>query len=208
MRASENLEQGDRYFETVKILLNSGADPNLVDSAKESSFFKASDCNDTSILKFFILEKADINLGDARGFTPLMQAALNSGDNNGSIGLLLKSGARVVEKDSDGKTALMYAAEAGMAGTTELLLKHGADPNQRDDSGKTALRHAMENTYPSDSCNVYGENRLCFAEFFEIADLLIRYGAKIRAADSLGITPLDYAVKMGFDSIIEFIRHK
>jgi ankyrin repeat protein len=57
---------------------------------------------------------------------------------------LLAAGAAVNEKDSDGWTALMYAARDGRPAIAQLLLTAGADVKVKNSQDKTALTLAME----------------------------------------------------------------
>jgi ankyrin repeat protein len=76
--------------------------------------------------------------------TPLTIAA-HSG-NNAEVQKLLQQGAKVVnEKDSNGLTALMWAARSGHTEVMKSLVDAGADMNLRDcaSNGWTALIHAV-----------------------------------------------------------------
>jgi ankyrin repeat protein len=58
---------------------------------------------------------------------------------------LLAHGANVSLADSEGFTALHYAARTDYAvEVAELLLRHGANVNARDNTGRTPLDHAVE----------------------------------------------------------------
>ena len=51
------------------------------------------------------------------------------------------------QKDDDGRTALIWAAQQGSIASMELLLKMGADPGIKDNVGMTALMYATKNGY-------------------------------------------------------------
>ncbi len=53
--------------------------------------------------------------------------------------LLVRHGMDVNYRGSDGRTPLMYAAQAGRSEIVRLMLELKADPNQRDRAGRTAL---------------------------------------------------------------------
>lgn len=59
------------------------------------------------------------------------------------VELLLKSGAKVDEKNSSGETALHYAAANGHKAVAEVLLKNKADVNARSEIGATPLALAQ-----------------------------------------------------------------
>jgi ankyrin repeat protein len=56
--------------------------------------------------------------------------------------LLLDAGAAIDARDASGQTALMLAAERGLAGMASLLLERGASPDLRDSRGESALIRA------------------------------------------------------------------
>lgn len=53
--------------------------------------------------------------------------------------LLVRHGMDVNFRGNDGRTPLMYAAQAGRSEIVKLMLELRADPNQRDRAGRTAL---------------------------------------------------------------------
>jgi len=101
----------------------------------------------TTLLKL----KAEVNVSNNAGETPLMYASLNDYGRMSDIQLLLlERGADMSRKDKNGNTALMYAAMASNKQTAremaELLFDFG-DPllNEVNNEGKTALQIATEN---------------------------------------------------------------
>jgi ankyrin repeat protein len=56
--------------------------------------------------------------------------------------LLINSGASVNEQDTQGKTALMFAAREGSPEIVQDLLRAGADAETSDKRGKNALDYA------------------------------------------------------------------
>ena len=92
--------------------------------------------------------KADPNLPDASGETPLMHAVQCACDvrslpvNVSIVQLLLDHHVKVNARDKDGKTALFYGIEGGSIPALRLLLAHGADPNAASQLGATPLSAA------------------------------------------------------------------
>jgi len=64
------------------------------------------------------------------------------GGNDEMIKFLVKKGLDVNTEDTEGKTALHYAAAAGKGKTVALLVAQGADANKRDQEGKAPLDEA------------------------------------------------------------------
>jgi hypothetical protein len=61
-----------------------------------------------------------------------------------SVKLLLKRGARINAQDTDGNTALMFAAMQSDIALAEVLLSQGANASPKNRKGKTARRIAQE----------------------------------------------------------------
>jgi cytohesin len=82
-------------------------------------------------------KKIDPDFGDARGMTPLMQAAAGAQPEIAS--LLVEAGADVNARDKQGRAAIHYAAEARRTDLVTMLLDAGADIDARDSAGRTPL---------------------------------------------------------------------
>ncbi|WP_131783963.1 ankyrin repeat domain-containing protein [Legionella gresilensis] len=82
-----------------------------------------------------------INLGDAKGRTPLMLAAKAAIIPN--IKLLLSQGADVTLCDKEGNTALFYAVESGFLEIVKLLCQAGIERNVKNQHNKKALDIAL-----------------------------------------------------------------
>jgi ankyrin repeat protein len=85
----------------------------------------------------------DVNARYGHGLTALMWAAGHSSDAGTKdvvqvIDLLIDRGARINDRDDQGRTALMIAAELGHTAAADLLVSRGADRSLRDQDGKTA----------------------------------------------------------------------
>jgi ankyrin repeat protein len=114
-----NSAQSFRTFSTVKMLVDSGADPNA-----RSMYFQT--------------------LPAQVGFTPLMTAALNA--DKPSFFYLLDHGADPNLKSKLGMTALMLLqlSETDDTAMTLALLKHGADASAKTPAGTDALSFAIK----------------------------------------------------------------
>ena len=88
--------------------------------------------------------------------------------------------------NTDGKTALHLAIEAGDSDAAVKLLKIGANPNQQDGSGKTPLFDAISK------------------QNIDLVELLLEKGATFRVKDDTDATPLDFAIEQ--KCAIEFIH--
>lgn len=100
-------------------------------------------------MKAGIAEGANVNCRGTNGLTPLLQtifgatSPLEAGRRQ-CVAFLLERGAEVDAKDSDGRTALIYATRAGDLQTVQLLVEGGTFIKRRDRFHKTALLYAAE----------------------------------------------------------------
>ncbi len=122
------------------------------------------------------------------GVTPLMSAAAARGDAASAkkIDALLAAGARVFDADSNGMTALMYAAQFGDRPEIVVqLLKNGAKRDVKDRRGWSALSYAAGKNF---------EPRM--------TEILIDVGSPVNQTDASGLTPLVLALRGGVGKAI------
>ena len=144
----------------------SAADLRLIEAAKN---------RDSVALRSLLKQKADVNIADVDGMTPLIWAAhLNDTE---AVKLLLDAGANAKAANRYDVTALSEAANAGNGAMIEALVKAGADVNAAFCEGETPLMTA------SRTGSLAGVKALLAA------------GAKVNAKDSYrGQTALMWAV--------------
>ncbi|KID60045.1 Het-eN, partial [Metarhizium brunneum ARSEF 3297] len=153
------------------------------------------------------------------GLTGLLQA------------MLRRSKSVIDEKDTRGRTPLMYAAENEHEATARLLLGYGADIEANDEEGQTPLFFAavsghegivqllLERGADVDGLGerrAHGNNKkhyegktplMCAAEkgHEATARFLLGYGADIEANDENGQTPLFYATTSEYVDIVQLL---
>ncbi len=121
-------------------------DPKVLNQKASMILFKVIEGNKPDLARM-LLDKVDINVNtrDRFDWTPLMFAAYYGGDGNLEIArYLIKKGAYVRAKDSNGKTALMKAVENDNMDIAKLLMISGADIKTVDKNNKTALDLATD----------------------------------------------------------------
>lgn len=102
---------------------------------------------------------------------------------------ILDDGAEVNRPDSNGRTPLMYAAQAGQAERALLLIEHDAEVNAMRADGETALMAAAK----SRDGNV------------ETLQLLIDSGADVNTRDQFGRTALFWCARSGDVQRLRFL---
>jgi uncharacterized protein len=109
--------------------------------AESANLFIAARTNDVNGARALLVNKADINQQDEKGYTPLIIATYNG--NYDVAQFLLDHGAAIEKKDASGRTALMGVSFKGEDREVVLLLEHGADPNVKDAHGMTSMMYAV-----------------------------------------------------------------
>lgn len=137
-------------IETVKLLLNLGANPNVQDEYHRTPIIKIlrketlTDVSD--LIGVLISGGADPNFRDAYGMTPLMLLLDRESENidiSGMIQVLISGGAKPnLVRVGGFETALSFAMSRLVSiknpeNVLTTLLKNGADPNIRDSNGAT-----------------------------------------------------------------------
>ena len=109
------------HLDTVKALLDAGADPNLAsrEAMKVTPLASASAARELDIARILIEHGANVNARAANDLTPLHESAATGKVE--FVKLLLEHGADVNAKTTDGKTPLDYAREHNQHEMIELL---------------------------------------------------------------------------------------
>ena len=156
-------------------------------------------------------EHVDVNSPQPDGATPLAWAVYL--DQEDTVDLLMKAGAKVNTVDEYGETPLTLACANGNGAVIGKLLGAGADPNAARWDGETALMLAARSGNAeavqlllSKGANVdaaesrKGQNALMWAAAAghpEVVDVLLKGGAKAGAASNGGFTALVLAAQKG-----------
>jgi ankyrin repeat protein len=121
------------HVEVMKVLLENGADPNVLVHGCSVLVYVSGVIGElcwardvSKVVELLLEHKADPNLPDDDGTTPLHEAA-RRGDTETAI-RLLEFGAKIDAQDKNGRTPLHKAAVNSHGDTVDLLLDAGADP--------------------------------------------------------------------------------
>ncbi|KAI8625412.1 ankyrin repeat-containing domain protein [Xylariaceae sp. FL1651] len=129
-------------LEAVELLLDAGADVDVVDEFKCTPLLYAVSSAKPRMIELLILRKADVNFANNRGDTPLHYAARHRDDVE-SVKVLVQAGARVDCKNSLGNTPFAGAAITNRLSSGKYLLQNGADRYSRNKYGDTPLRETV-----------------------------------------------------------------
>jgi ankyrin repeat protein len=162
----------------VDVLLESGLDPNHVDSNGSTPLAAAVSEQYDAVARHLISRGADPRVD---GGTELIRAAAQFGSPNMLTYLLDKYQLPAEPKDNQNDSPLM---RAGTVENARILLSHGANVEYQNSREETALFHAKDP---------------------EIAKLLIEHGADVNQRRSSGSTPLVYAAMQNSPKLIEML---
>ena len=163
-------------FESVKLLINSGANINFQMKEKPRSEFLASEYASPKILELY-LNKNIYLLMNSEDVVSLIKSA-SIGNNVENINYLVKTlGIDVDTKDTN--TMLHYAVGNGSIEAANELIKLGADIDNTNANFKTSLHYVIENN----------SNKL-----LESVNLLLSKNANPNIQDKNGNTALHLAV--------------
>jgi ankyrin repeat protein len=108
--------------ESVKLLLDHGANVNARDGAGHTPLYKAAEHGDHAIVELLLQRGAEVNAKNVAGDTALHRAAQYG--NVSAAQALVAHGADINALTQSGKTALQYAREMGNKEFVDLLLRH------------------------------------------------------------------------------------
>jgi ankyrin repeat protein len=182
------------HFKPIRKLLIK----NIRLEIKSDALARAAAFGDVELLQLLIKHGADVNYVNEPGQTVLMLAAtigffaLCGNDSNiasyrgnaAEVKSLLAAGARLDDRDPDGNTALMLAAQNARSDSVKLLLDAGADVNLKNGHGRSALICAASSSGSYEEANLK-----------EIVKALIAAGADLNERDEQCLTARAYAVR-------------
>ncbi|XP_012710194.2 ankyrin repeat and SOCS box protein 2 isoform X1 [Fundulus heteroclitus] len=169
----------------VLSLLESGADPDICSSNKETPLYKACELENVDMVKLVLLHGATVNQRCAQGWTALHEAV--SRENTEICEILIRAGATVNPANTYSITPLIVAAQRGLMRALCYLVGKGADVNMQTCDGLTALHEASKNGHK------------------EVVALLLSKNADANKPDDSGLLPLHVAAQCGHHEIVSLL---
>lgn len=217
----------DGRMESVKILVEAGADVNAIAADGKNGIGLAIFNGSYDIASYLVDQGADVNQADAQRFTPLfwaverrnMETAPNfpwmiTEDPLPLINKLLEKGAdpnALVNSTPNARmrggsprivfaTAIMRAAFSSDLETINLLLQYGADPNIKSSDNETTLAAAAGLGWVAG----FHKDR-SLDDRLAIIKILVEMGMDVNWQDNYGISPLMVAGNLGNVPIIQYL---
>ena len=152
----------------TKILLEKGANPNLLNKNNQNSLFFLTDVCYSPLFELLLKKGAVINLYDSEGNTPLHYFLLKSPIRRKYIASFLSHKANIHAVNLKGQTPLHFAILTNDPNAAWQLLKGGANINKQDKEGNTGLHYVAK----------YAPNKIMMNEIYRFsfgnADLNIK----------------------------------
>lgn len=199
-----------RHHAVAQWLLDQGADVNAqTQVARTTPLYEASLRGDEPMVALLLQHKANPNLTNVSGMTPLHINLMGTGAVDRVTELLLQSGANPNIKNEDGWAPIHLAAERGALDSVRLFLAAGAPVDARSDTGATPLLQAamfgrtnvvsllLNRNASLERRNVTGETALFAAAVNgheAVLRSLISARARLDAANDNQVTPLAAAI--------------
>lgn len=141
--------------EITELLLKKNADVNVTGTYKtiknQTPLYQAIIKGKFDLAEKLLKKKADPNIADSEGSFPLAEVVVRSDANPEFIKKLIENGADVNKQESNGSTALLYAASNKALNPktrqeiVKLLIENGADKSIKNKNGEDALFWAKKN---------------------------------------------------------------
>ena len=163
-------------------------------------------------------QKADVNLADNEGTTPLYIACSRNYVTIAEKMLLAKANPNVLDKD--GFSPLFVAAQENYVDIVELLLRYKADADIRGNDGFTPLHTAAQNNFQiparmlveakaninlSTTNGFSALHMACTRNHIIMAAFLLKHGANMEQENVEGSTPLYLVTCRRHTSLLEFL---
>ena len=201
-----------------EMLIAKGADVDYLYGSGAPLIFAAG-TGRNEMVTLLLSKGADINIQtEVTGMTPLIAAAKNG--HASTVKLLLDNGADLNVNDKRDMNALIYPVFFGHNDVLNLILEDKSYTSSEDSVAALAMAISMKHPEMAkeiikkgaDINALYGDIPLLSwaiaNNHTEGVDILLEAGADTTKEDKAGMTPLDYALTAGNQTIIDELRSK
>ncbi len=178
------------YLDVLSLLLAAGIDVNKVYKNNMTMLLGACMSVNTAqgdAVSLLVENKAEVNVADFNGTTPLMWQVKARGT-IAQTKALLNAGAKLGSKDNVGRTALYYAISSRNLEAVNLLLDAGADVSIVDKYQTSILIHAVQINQQ------------------EMVASILQKGSNINHQDGQGWTALMHAASIGASDLVQLLK--
>ena len=179
---------GQAKYETVKFLLDKGADASAVNNRKENALIRAALFGDTATISLLLSKGIDMNALSGDSTTALLNAALNV--NSPVVIQLLERGADADKICVYRLTALAASVTYNDLESVKAILKRTKKVNAQDSDGHSILMWAVYNEHDN----------------VEIIQALLDKGADVNMKANDGSTILSWALKKGNTATVALLK--
>ena len=130
--------------DAVRDLLAHGGDPEIADRNKQDTLFWACSSHNRNTVETVLKVEANLNGTPANFRRSALMTVVRVFDDPGMVRRLLDAGVSINAADTEGMTALMYAAQEDRRRDVAALLDAGADAALRDHMNRTAADFARK----------------------------------------------------------------
>ena len=173
-----------RHDDSLRALLENGADPNLEFNNGVAPIEAAAEAPSEAAVALLINAGADLEVLNDDGETPLLVAAKNN--RPAVVRLLLQGGAKTDAADPDGRTALDHATLGGHHESERPLIRAGAARSATADSDRAVTQADERGDTPL--------HRLAAANNIARLRAALRQQPRVNARNQNGETPLLHAI--------------
>lgn len=173
-----------RNFDIVRLLIENGADVNVIDSKQLSPLRNAIFYKNIKMVRYLINNGADVNIQTIFGKALRMALVLKD---EAIAKLLIENGASILDISNSGQSAMHIAASNGQLDLLKYLVNLEPNIHVQCRSKETILMSA------------------CRMGHYEIVQYLLSLGAEVYCKDAKGELPLLLALKSGNLKLVKLL---